>query len=121
LAPLPSFNRPQPLDFEGAEPLTVEPVEVGDDFESLVSLFELPRNSPTRILEGELQFLDAAATYRAQKPGSPKPPSTASGIGGGGGAARTFGPNSPWRLDALWVRNTQAGQVARAAFVGWVI
>lgn len=103
-----------------SEPFTSDFVAIGDSYESLAKLLNLPKNVGTRILEGELQFANKALRYRVQKRGTPRPRDDAPGVLVGVDGSRTFGPNSPWRLDQIWVKNAVAGQVASVVFAGWV-
>jgi hypothetical protein len=118
----PSFSRPLPFDAElAAEPFTSDVADIGNGYQSLAKLFDLPRGGAVRILEGELQFLDAAAKYRVQKPGTGAPPAASAGVKVGIDSSRTFGPNSPWRLDAIWVKELVDNGGAKVLFTGWVV
>ena len=121
MAPLPAFTRPPSLDTKLAEPepFTHDFVDVGNGYESLTKLFDLPRGSPTRIYEGELQFSDAAVRYRAQKQAAP-PAANAVGIKVGVDGSRYFGPNSAFHLGNLWVKELADNGGAKVAFIGTV-
>lgn len=121
MAPTPPFSRPLPVDVAHAEPLTTEFVDIGNGWESLVKLFDLPRGGPTRVIDGELQFADAAARYRLQRPGASAPPAAATGIKVGIDGSRFFSPDSPGRLDAFWLKEAVADGGAKVAFAGWVV
>lgn len=101
-----------------SEPTTTPAVVVPDNFTTLASLFELPRSSPTRIIEGELQFQGGAGVvYALAKLGAPAP---AAGINIPADNGRLFGPNSPWNLDNIWVKQKVPGGGTQAIFAGWV-
>jgi hypothetical protein len=98
-------------------PFSTNPVAVDDDWKSLAELFGFTQGQPVRLVEGEIQFSDAASRYRAQplRPGAGD-----SGIRVSAGASRLFGPNSPWRLDQVWVREDVAAAGAMVCASGWM-
>lgn len=98
-------------------PFSTNPVDVDDDWKSLAELFGFTQGQPVRLVEGEVQFSDAAARYRAQ---TLRPAAADSGVKVSGGASRTFGPNSPWRLDQVWVREDVAAAGAKVCAAGWM-
>lgn len=99
------------------EPLGTDPATVDDGYKSLAQLFGFTQGRPVRFVEGEIQFGVAAVQLRTQ---AIKPDDAAGGVKVSGGASRTFGPNSPWRLDQVWVREDAAGAGATVVAVGWV-
>lgn len=91
--------------------------DVGASYESLAKLFGLDRSRRVRIIEGELQVQTAGLVYVVQEPGT-APEAAAVGIGASSGQSRTFGPNSPWYLDSIWVKQSAVG--SRVVFAGVV-
>lgn len=98
-------------------PFSTNPVAVDDAWKSLAELFGFTQGQPVRLVEGEVQFEVAAVRYRAQQY---RPDATDSGVKVSGGASRLFGPNSPWRLDQVWVREDAAAGGATVVAAGWV-
>lgn len=98
-------------------PFSTSPVDVDDDWKSLAELFGFTQGQPVRLTEGEIQFLDAAVRYRTQPL---RPAAGDSGVRVSAGASRLFGPNSPWRLDQVWVREDVGAAGAQVCAAGWM-
>lgn len=103
-----------------SEPLGTSAVDVGNSYQSLRELLDLPNNAATRILEGELHVKTAGVTYTLRPRGTGRPAATADGIPIAADSGRVYGPNSPWRLDEIWVRETVADAGATVLFNGYV-
>ena len=99
------------------EPLGTDPTDVDDGYRSLASIFGFKPGQPVRFVEGEVQATVAALQLRT---GKTRPDATSTGIKLNAGDSRTFGPNSPWRLDQVWVREDVAAAGAKVAAAGWV-
>ena len=99
------------------EPLGTDPTDVADGYKSLAQLLGFTQGQPVRFVEGELQVSVADVQLRTQ---ATKPDDASSGIKVSAGASRTFGPNSPWRLDQVWVRENVAAAGAKVVATGWV-
>lgn len=101
----------------GLEPLGTSPSDVADDYRSVAEVLGFTSGQPVRFVEGEIQVTVAAIQYRT---GKVRPDSALDGIKINASDSRTFGPNSPWRLDQVWVREDVAGAGAKVAAAGWV-
>ena len=98
-------------------PFSTNPVDVDDAWKSLAELFGFTQGQPVRLVEGEVQFSVADVRYRTQER---RPDAAESGVKGSAGASRLFGPNSPWRLDQVWVKEDVGGAGAKVCAAGWM-
>ncbi|MFA5944608.1 MAG: hypothetical protein WC876_09100 [Candidatus Thermoplasmatota archaeon] len=99
------------------EPLGTDPTDVEDGYRSIAQLFGFTQGQPVRFVEGEVQVQTAHVVVRTQVT---RPGDAAGGVQYNAATSRTFGPNSPWRLDQVWVREATPGAGAKVVANGWV-
>lgn len=95
---------------------------VGDSYEPLATLLNLPPGSPTEIVVGDINVQVSGMTYVLVPRGS-KPDAAEVGVQYPAGTVRTFDGSGAvagggMRLDEMWVKETTGGGGAVVVFSG---